>query len=263
MPQDMRSKYNDNPDGQPRQLLVGTQSRADLHLMESTFPASPNLQPDAYGVVLATVYDGLASLYSGGAIGTCKHWGVAHIPADESALFVGAGAAAECLEPVRRGVRCHILDSSPAMLRRARRRLHRSKHEGHVQFHLGDARVLPTHETYDAVVAHFFLNTFCQQSMPRVLASLLTYLRPGGLLVLADFAPVPQRTDAASVGCFWQSLYNDLPMHLFSRWTGSDVHPVHDLPAVACSMGATLVAQRTFRLAGIGPAWFGSWVLSK
>ena len=231
--------------------------------MESTFPVSAGAQPDTYGTVLATAYDGLATLYSGGAIGACKHWGVSHISAGEAALFVGAGAAAECLEPVRRGVRCHILDSSPAMLRRAHRRLHRSKHEGHVQFHLGDARALPTHKMYDAVVVHFFLNTFCQQSMPRVLASLLTHLRPGGLLVLADFAPVSPGTETATAGSFWQTLYHDLPMHLFSQWTGSDVHPPHDLPAVACSLGATLVAQRTFRVAHIGPAWFGSWVMNK
>jgi SAM-dependent methyltransferase len=231
--------------------------------MESTFPTSPSAQPDAYGAALATVYDGLATLYSGGAIGACKKWGVSHIPADESALFVGAGSAAECLEPVRRGVRCHILDSSPAMLRCARRQLHRSKHERHLQFHLGDARDLATHETYDVVVAHFFLNTFCQQSMPRVLASLLTHLRPGGLLVLADFVPLSPGADAASAGPFWQTLYHDLPMHLFSRWTGSDVHPVHDLPAAAHSLGTSMVAQQTFRLAGIGPAWFGSWVMSK
>ena len=203
---------------------------------------------------MATLYDRLAFLYSGGAIPACKRWGVTHLPAGSRVLFAGAGAAAEVVEPARDGITCELVDHSPAMLSQARRRLDRQGLQQQVIYHAADVQALQQ-GPYDAIVAHFFLNTFDAATMPDVLNQLLSQLRPQGQLIIGDFAgPARGR---------WQRWYHDLPMHLFAAWTDSQPHPIHDILTAARVQGAHLVDMRTFRLARLGPAWLASWVFTK
>ena len=46
---------------------------------------------------------------------------------------------------------------------------------------------------YDRVVANFALNVFDDDGLERALDVLVGWLRPGGILALADFAPPPER----------------------------------------------------------------------
>lgn len=228
----------------------------------TTIPCVHPPGPDSYGQSLATVYDFLATVYSAGAIDACKGWGASHIQPPASALFVGAGSAAEAIDPARRGVRCHIVDNSASMLGRAQRRFAREGLAHDTSFSLADARRLHAPDQYDAVVANFFLNTFDQHSLRDVLQRLLTYIRPGGLLVVADFVAPSHDTDDSHTTECWQAFYHDIPMHLFARWTASQRHPIHDIPAVARQAGANLVMTQHFRIGRIGPSWFGSWIFS-
>ena len=209
---------------------------------------------DPYGRLLAATYDPMAALYSGGAIGACKRWGVDHLQAGSRALFAGAGSAADVVEPARGGVTCELVDTSWAMLDRARDRLDRCGLLQQVTCHAADVRDLRL-DPYDAIVAHFFLNIFDATTMPGILGHLLSQLRPQGQLIIGDFA--------TASGSRWQRGYHNLPMHLFAAWTDSQPHLIHDISTTAHTLGARLVETRSFRVARVGPAWFASWVFTR
>lgn len=139
-----------------------------------------------YGAV-AAVYDELATLYSLGAIDRSKQAGVDALVPGEAVLFAGVGRGADALRAVRRGVRVTAIDLAPAMLARFRAALVRAglaaqTIEGDVADHAPAA-------PYDALVAHYFLNLWDAPTAGAMLVRLRTLLRPGGRLVLADFAP--------------------------------------------------------------------------
>ncbi len=99
-----------------------------------------------------------------------------------------------------------------------------------------------------------FLNVFDTTTMLAMMERMQGLLRPKGLLIVGDFAMGNQ---------FPQMLYHDLPMHLFSRWTDSAPHEIHDVAAAAQTHGFRLAAHRFFRWGRLGPPWFGSWVFER
>lgn len=211
---------------------------------------------DRYGGALARAYGPLATVYSLGAIDACRAWGGRRLQPGSRVLFVGAGTAVDVVDPARRGVRCDVMDSSAAMLERARRRLARTATPA--RFLHADARSSVPPSAYDAVVSQFFLNTFGVVQLPSVVNTLLAGLRAGGDFIVGDFAP-PATGPIARL----QRLYHDLPMHCFARWTGSTCHAVHDLPAVVIGQGADVVGEARFRIGGAGPAWYAGWVFRR
>lgn len=236
-----------------RAILASMQPAA-AHPICPFGPAPDPVVVDRYGPLLARLYEPLGTLYSGGAIAACRSWGVIHLVPGSRVLFAGAGAATEAVAAARRRVGCELVDNSPAMLQRAQTTLDPLELSGCIDYRLADVQDLSP-ATYDAVVAHFFLNTFDTESMRQIFAVLLGLLRPAGLLVVGDFAgPATGR---------WQRRYHDLPMQLFARWTGSQPHPIHDIPQTGADLGAQLVETRSFRLARLGPAWYASWVFTK
>ncbi|HEY1632628.1 MAG TPA: metalloregulator ArsR/SmtB family transcription factor [Rhizomicrobium sp.] len=96
----------------------------------------------------------------------------------------GTGRMLELLSPhIRRGVG---LDVSPDMLAIARDRLARA-HANHCQVRLGDVYRLPFAVEFDAVLFHQVLHYLDDPGS--AVAEAARVLRPGGRMVIADFAP--------------------------------------------------------------------------
>lgn len=205
--------------------------------------------------LVAPVYDGLACLYSGGAIPASKRWVTQQLGAAERVLFAGCGTGADARRAAARGASVTGLDESPHMLARARR----ATRAGAVDWCCADVRDLPGDGAYDAVVAAFFLNVFAPPQRTAVLSHLVALLRPGGRLLVADFA---RRCGPGLPGAL-QQLYHDLPMHIFTRLTGSAGHPIHDVAAALAAAGLQIAHQRRFRLFGVGPGWIEGLVTVK
>jgi SAM-dependent methyltransferase len=121
----------------------------------------------------------------------------------------------------------------------------------------GDILQQPAEPLFDAVVAQFFLNVFATPRLPEVLRALRTWLRPGGCLIVGDFAPLPR------AGGRWQQAWHDLPMHLFARLGTNALHPVHDPATHLPEAGLALRHRRRFRLFGAGPAWIEGLVAQR
>jgi ubiquinone/menaquinone biosynthesis C-methylase UbiE len=135
---------------------------------------------------IAWLYDELAALYSFGRIARSKavHLGV--VAPGDRVLFAGAGRGSDALIVARRGARVTAIDLSPRMLGRFERRLAR---EGLAAERIvGDVADHAPAAPYDVGVAHYFLNLYDEVRAGAMLAHLGRLVRPGGTLLLADFA---------------------------------------------------------------------------
>lgn len=201
---------------------------------------------------MAHVYDLLAWLYSGGQIGALKRQQTRLLESGARVLYAGAGTGGELGSALARGCRPHALDSSKAMLAQARRGL--GAQAEHVVFCCEDVFAHRPDQPYDTVVANFFLNVFSEARLPRVLVRLNELLRPGGELLVGDFAPpVAGRLERAL-----QSLYYLPPLYLFRLLTRNPYHPLYDYRPIAETCGFRFRGQQTRRIFGLGPAWLST-----
>src|SRR6478735_3496059 len=84
-------------------------------------------EPSADYQRVATVYDGLAEVYSGGGIRRAKLAHLAWVEPGQRVLYVGAGTGLEAVAARSEGAQVTLIDTSSAMLERARRRFERSR----------------------------------------------------------------------------------------------------------------------------------------
>jgi len=208
---------------------------------------------------VAWCYDGLASAWSLGRIGRAKAWQVESVKPRDRVLYVGIGSGEEAVLAARRGARVTGIDVSPAMLRRARRRL--AAEGAPVDLVRADLFDFEVGRPFDVVAANFVLNIFAPETMRAALARAASLVRPGGLLMLADFAP-PGEGRASR----WLSSLHYGPVLLAARGLGlCRLHPIYDYGALLEPLGFELVTRAGFGLGpdGSGPALYASWVAAR
>lgn len=138
-----------------------------------------------YGSV-AFVYDWIAAVYSRGRIGLSKRVQLDEIEADDRVLYAGVGRGEDAVLAARFGARVTAIDLAPAMIRRLSRRLEREGLD--VELLCGDVSSHKPERPYDVVVANYFLNLFDVERAREMLRHLRGLVKPGGTLMLADFA---------------------------------------------------------------------------
>jgi len=192
-------------------------------------------------------YDWLATVYSGGGIRRAKHAHVAWLSPGTRVLYLGAGQGQECVAAATRGAHVSAVDSSARMVQLCAARFHAAKQQ--VQLLQDDALGLPYRESFDVVVAPFFLNVFSTRELPHALKAVFRYLSPGGKFISVDFsAPRP--------GWFsWvQRAYYLPPLLLFGLCTGNPWHPLYDYVQISRDHGLAMqLHQRTLHLAWGAP----------
>ncbi len=176
---------------------------------------------------VASWYDGLGELYSGGAIRRAKLAHLEWVRSGDEVLYAGAGTGLEAVAAREAGARVTLLDTSPAMLSQARLRFEArglpvvapevELRQESLESHL---RARP----YDVVVASFFLNVYAKDALPAALARLASLVRPNGHLVIVDFAPPSPRWTLRAV----QQAYYVPPLLLFGALVGNPWHPLYD-----------------------------------
>lgn len=206
---------------------------------------------------VAQFYDLLSWVYTGGQIARLKHSQAARFAPGTRVLYAGVGTGQELLSALAVGARPTALDASPAMLERAESRLGARASE--VRFCCEDVFAHAVPEPYDVVVANFFLNVFSEPLLPRVSRRLSDLVRPGGSLLVGDFAPpVDSRLERAL-----QRAYYWPPLALFRLLTQNPWHPLYDYRPVVEGLGLRLVAHDRVRIFGIGPSWLSTLSFAK
>jgi len=204
----------------------------------------------AYHLV-APVYEWIEACYSGGAISACKRAQTAYFREGEHVLFAGAGTAPEALLAAQAGARVTLLDRSEAMLAMARTHFRKAGFPDPFCWH-GDLASYAPGVTHDVVVANFFLNVFLKDELAPVLAQLNALRKPGGRLLIGDFAPF-----RGSGPCLWlQKLYWFWPLLIANQITGEPIHPIYTYQPALEQAGLTVQACFYFRPLGFGPAWY-------
>lgn len=138
---------------------------------------------------LASTYDALANLLSAGKIRAAKRAQLEDIRPGERVFYAGVGGGEDAVMAARAGARVTVLDLSPKMLAQAERRFRREGVLGDIERITGNVLQHRPAVRYDVVCANFFLNVFSPKVKREVLAHLGTLLRPGGKVLIADFAP--------------------------------------------------------------------------
>jgi ubiquinone/menaquinone biosynthesis C-methylase UbiE len=103
-------------------------------------------------------------------------------------LLVGEGDGRVVERVLRVAPHCQVdvIDKSPAMIRRAKRRI---GNDARVRFHTTDLRDFRAAEPYDALTTMFVLDCFEEPEQSRVVEHLAALLAPGGAWLYSDFLP--------------------------------------------------------------------------
>jgi SAM-dependent methyltransferase len=140
---------------------------------------------------LARPYRLLELAAFGGALERARFLHVARLSGCRRILTLGEGDGRfvrRVLE-VAPGAEVTCVDSSPAMIGRARRRLAGVPDAGRVRFVCADALGAGLPEgPFDAITTLFFLDCFPAAGVEALAGRLLSRLEPGGLWLFADFA---------------------------------------------------------------------------
>ena len=203
---------------------------------------------------LAWFYDGLAHVGSLGQIYALKRAQIAEMESGSKALYVGVGSGDDAVLAAKSQARVTVLDLSPRMLDRASRQFNAAGVNHSIEVICADVLTHQRPGYYDVVVANFFLNVFGEVIMQRVLAHLVTLLKPGGKLIIGDYS-IPRGSFPRRIiqrGYFYLST--------FSFWLarGSTLHPIYDYPQYFCALNLRTLAITNFQVAVLFPASFAT-----
>lgn len=203
----------------------------------------------SYGSI-AGFYDWLASIYSRGQIAASKRGQLESIECGDRVLYAGVGRGQDALLAARFGAQVTAIDLAPEMLERLSKRLAREGLES--ELICGDASVHKPDERYDVVVANYFLNLFDVEHAREMLRHLGELVRPGGTLLLTDFA-LPQGGPVARA--ITEIYYR--PVNWIAWAFGfCALHPILDYARLIEPMGYRIHSERRLPvLLGVNPAY--------
>jgi demethylmenaquinone methyltransferase/2-methoxy-6-polyprenyl-1,4-benzoquinol methylase len=212
---------------------------------------------------VAWCYQELAAAYSLGAIRAVKASQLEELAAGSRVLYAGVGRGEDALSAARRGIAVTGLDCSAAMLRRLRRSLDREAVSARVV--QADFFEHPCFEhpcagsSYDAVMVNFVLNIFAVDRMRKAIAQLGSLVRPGGKLLIADFAhPSGNAWQRTAVRAYYR------PVNLVGWALGlCALHPLYDYVAELRAIGFDVISRRGFRPFVRGPVLYESLVATR
>lgn len=208
----------------------------------------------------AWIYDAATAAWSGGAIWRTRARSLDLAAPGSTLLLPGPGTGRLAVEAARRGVHVTAVDRSPSMLARCQRRATRAGVQ--VDLRPGDARKVPLGGPHDTVVLEHFLNVFPRPEMERVRDRMIEVVRPGGILAVADFAPLDPR--ASGLARLAQRLHHVTPLGGCALLTGNAMHPIYDHGLELDGRpDLRLEAVHDERSFGLGPAWFRCWVFRR
>lgn len=138
---------------------------------------------------MAFAYDALAHLLSAGSIRATKRAQILDVQPSDRVFYAGVGGGEDAVMAARAGARVTVMDLAPGMVAKAQRRFRREGVHESIEALTGNVLQHRPAVPYDVVCANFFLNVFSPAVKREVLAHLRTLLRPGGKLLIADFAP--------------------------------------------------------------------------
>lgn len=200
--------------------------------------------------LIASIYDSMNSLLTGGQNTAARLSQLAEIEPGDRVLYAGAGTCDDALEAALKGAKVTCLDLSAGMLEKGRQRFEKAGLVG--EFVCCNIMEYTPDEPFDIVTANFFLNIFSRPVMENVLAKVVSFVRPEGKLLIADFA--------RPYGNPLLMVIHSMMFHgtFIAHWTFGlvSLHLIYDYTRYYPDLGMQFVGRKRFRLYGIGPWLF-------
>ncbi len=193
-------------------------------------------------------YELTGSLYSLGQIPKCKVTMLDHLKPGSKLLIAGAGHGTEAVEAARRGIDVTTVDISKTMISFMQRKIDRANIQRPIEIINDNILNVERPGQYDMVIANYFLNVFRPDMMLQILTHLLTFIRPGGSMVIGDFN---HPSDGGPAFKVFQTIYWYLADILYWITADQHVHPLSDYPEVLKSLGFEVAEIRYFPMLGI------------
>jgi demethylphylloquinol methyltransferase len=200
---------------------------------------------------VSSIYERLTLLFTGGQNLKTRLSQLEDMHAGQRVLYVGVGPGEEALEAARRGIKVTCVDLSPSMVDTVRERFEKAGLSG--EFVCADIMEYQPAQLFDVVVANFFLNVFSRPVMEKIMARLVSLVRPGGDFVVADFgAPRGNIFLRARHRLYY---YTVIISHQLMGLCA--FHPIYIYSDYYPKLGLTVQSRRQFRLYILGP---GPWI---
>lgn len=207
----------------------------------------------------AWFYERAAHLYSGGKILESKRWQLRDVKEGDELLYVGAGSGEDVILAAKKGARVTVVELAPKMLARMKVKLESLDLSDSVTLICGDAFDHDKVSHYDLVAANYFLNVFSFEIMCQMLKHLTSLVKPGGQLMVADFAPVRGNFLQAWIHRFYY--YSAVSaFHLIAK---NPFHKIYDYTRYSQVLGLSLHQQAEFRVLPGQSAWYQSLAFQK
>jgi demethylphylloquinol methyltransferase len=197
------------------------------------------------------IYDFLGDFYSGRQITYCKEAMIDRIREGEEVLFAGVGHGKEAIKAAEQGARVTVVDLSETMLLKFNKGLNSDRIQYPVRQIHDNIFNLPADKQYDYVFANFFLNVFKREPMDRVVKHLAALTRPGGHVVVGDFA----YPNGNFFSRFFQRIYWYIGVTPFFLITNNAFHNIYNYPEYLEKHGLIIVSIRYFKLFNLKSYW--------
>jgi demethylmenaquinone methyltransferase/2-methoxy-6-polyprenyl-1,4-benzoquinol methylase len=193
-------------------------------------------------------YEISGSLYSLGQIPKCKVAMLGSLNPGDKLLVAGVGHGIEAIQAAKKGVNVTAVDISKTMLKYMQKKIDRAKPTTPITIINDNILNVKYDAQFDMVIANYFLNVFPKEKMLQILTHLTTFVKPGGYMVIGDFA-LPE-----SGGQFYKTFQTVYwYMAAFIYWLTADnaIHPIYDYPGLLKSLGFEIDEIKNFKMFGM------------
>lgn len=196
---------------------------------------------------VAFFYDWLSHAFSLGQIRQSKLSQIELLKSGNKVLYAGAGWGEDAIAAAKNGVNVTCIDMSKSMIERAENNF--KSNNCTAEFICKNVMNHKREGYYDVITANYFLNIFTEKEMRIVFSHLIKLLKPGGKILIADFA---QCQGNIAYRLFQKHYY--LSANIFYWMIGlAPLHPIYDYSAYFNDLGLKFVAKKHFRLLKKGP----------
>jgi len=222
----------------------------------SSVPHSEDTKKRNYNSV-AWFYQSLAHIYSCGQIRASKLSQLNEINPGDNVLYAGVGSGEDAVEAARKGASITCVDLSGKMIHNTQNEFRNNDLNG--EFICGDIMEHDKKGYYDVVAANYFLNVFPEDTMQKLMKHLISLVKPGGKLLIADFA----KADNEGIRKVIQYINYWVAILFYWLLRLEPIHPIYDYPVYLKKNGMTIDSVKRYRIFKIGPYGYQSIVSVK
>lgn len=205
----------------------------------------------------AWFYEPLAAVYSCGQIRASKLYELQFMNPGDRVLYAGVGGGEDAVRAAEKGAKVTCIDLAPNMIAKVETKMQRAGVDA--EMIVGDLLAHDRTAQYDVVCANYFLNVFTPAVMATMLDHLVTLVKPGGYLLVADFA-VPRGNPLFRA---LHIAYYRIANVLYWAISRNGLHPIYDYSQVLPAHGLDLVEIKRHALFPGGPTYFQTAVSKK